>query len=103
MSAGCERRFRHLILRRPDGLMVRRRAQRAVSNHGSRLGLAAILRDAPSRLRPTGMLFRMRTDDASRNARGITYPTPAARSCSPRSRPPPLILGLLFLAEDRVV
>jgi hypothetical protein len=28
------------------GLMVRRRAQRAVSNHGSRFGLAAILRDA---------------------------------------------------------
>jgi hypothetical protein len=28
------------------GLMVRRRAQRAVSNHGGNFGLAAILRDA---------------------------------------------------------
>jgi hypothetical protein len=27
-------------------LMVRRRAQRAVSNHGRKFGLAAILRDA---------------------------------------------------------
>src|SRR5262249_12810085 len=40
-------------------LMVRRRAQRAVSNHGSKFGLAAILRDALAslgllRMRPEG-------------------------------------------------
>jgi hypothetical protein len=40
------------------GLMVRRRAQRAVSNHGSRFGLAAILRDALASLE----LLRMRSE-----------------------------------------
>jgi hypothetical protein len=40
------------------GLMVRRRAQRAVSNHGSRFGLAAILRDALASLG----LLRMRSE-----------------------------------------
>jgi hypothetical protein len=39
--------------------MVRRRAQRAVSNHGSKLGLAAILRDALASLG----LLRMRSGD----------------------------------------
>jgi hypothetical protein len=38
--------------------MVRRRAQRAVSNHGSRLELAAILRDALASLG----LLRMRSE-----------------------------------------
>src|SRR5215510_16050433 len=38
--------------------MVRRRAQRAVSNHGSKLGLAAILRDALASLG----LLRMRSE-----------------------------------------
>jgi hypothetical protein len=38
--------------------MVRRRAQRAVSNHGSRFGLAAILRDALASLG----LLRMRSE-----------------------------------------
>jgi hypothetical protein len=37
--------------------MVRRRASRAVSNHGSKLGLAAILRDALALLG----LLRMRS------------------------------------------
>src|ERR1700752_1472874 len=40
------------------GLMVRRRAQRAVSNHGSRFRLAAILRDALASLG----LLRMRSE-----------------------------------------
>jgi hypothetical protein len=40
------------------GLMVRRRAERAVSNHGSRFKLAAILRDA---LASFGLL-RMRAE-----------------------------------------
>jgi P2-related tail formation protein len=40
------------------GLMVRRRVQRAVSNHGSRFGLAAILRDALASLG----LLRMRSE-----------------------------------------
>jgi hypothetical protein len=40
------------------GLMVRRRAQRAVSNHGGRFGLAAILRDALASLG----LLRMRSE-----------------------------------------
>src|SRR5215510_10513363 len=40
------------------GLMVRRRAQRAVSNHGSKFGLAAILRDALASLG----LLRMRSE-----------------------------------------
>jgi hypothetical protein len=40
------------------GLMVRRRAQRAVSNHGNRFELAAILRDALALLR----LLRMRSE-----------------------------------------
>jgi hypothetical protein len=40
------------------GLMVRRRAERAVSNHGSRFGLAAILRDALASLG----LLRMRSE-----------------------------------------
>jgi hypothetical protein len=39
------------------GLMVWRRAQRAVSNHGSKFGLAAILRDALASLG----LLRMRS------------------------------------------
>src|SRR4051812_45286668 len=38
--------------------MVRRRAQRAVSNHGGRFGLAAILRDTPASLR----LLRLRSE-----------------------------------------
>jgi hypothetical protein len=38
--------------------MVRRRAQRAVSNHGGRLGFAAILRDALALLG----LLRMRSE-----------------------------------------
>jgi len=38
--------------------MVRRRAQRAVSNHGSRFELAAILRDALASLG----LLRMRSE-----------------------------------------
>src|SRR5262245_9611101 len=38
--------------------MVRRRAQRAVSNHGSKFGLAAILRDALASLG----LLRMRSE-----------------------------------------
>jgi hypothetical protein len=38
--------------------MVRRRAQRAVSNHGGRFGLAAILRDALASLG----LLRMRAE-----------------------------------------
>jgi hypothetical protein len=38
--------------------MVRRRAQRAVSNHGGRFGLAAILRDALASLG----LLRMRSE-----------------------------------------
>jgi hypothetical protein len=40
------------------GLMVRRRAQRAVSNHGGRFGLAAILRDVLASLG----LLRMRAE-----------------------------------------
>jgi hypothetical protein len=40
------------------GLMVRRRAERAVSNYGSRFGLAAILRDALASLG----LLRMRSE-----------------------------------------
>jgi hypothetical protein len=40
------------------GLMVRRRAQRAVSNHGNRFGLAAILRDALAALGRLRMRFR---------------------------------------------
>jgi len=40
------------------GLMVRRRAQRAVSNHGGKFGLAAILRDALASLG----LLRMRSE-----------------------------------------
>jgi hypothetical protein len=40
------------------GLMVRRRAQRAVSNHGGSVGLAAILRDALASLG----LLRMRSE-----------------------------------------
>jgi len=40
------------------GLMVRRRAQRAVSNHGRKFGLAAILRDALASLG----LLRMRSE-----------------------------------------
>jgi len=39
------------------GLVVRRRAQRAVSNHGGKFGLAAILRDALASLG----LLRMRS------------------------------------------
>jgi hypothetical protein len=39
------------------GLMVRRRALRAVSNHGGKFGLAAILRDALASLG----LLRMRS------------------------------------------
>jgi hypothetical protein len=39
------------------GLMVRRRAQRAVSNHGGKFELAAILRDALASLG----LLRMRS------------------------------------------
>jgi hypothetical protein len=38
--------------------MVRRRAQRAVSNHGGNIGLAAILRDALASLG----LLRMRSE-----------------------------------------
>jgi len=40
------------------GLMVRRRAQRAVSNHGGRFGLLAILGDALASLG----LLRMRSE-----------------------------------------
>jgi hypothetical protein len=48
------------------GLMVRRRAQRAVSNHRGRFGLAAILRDALASLG----LLRMRSVKDSRLLRG---------------------------------
>src|SRR5262245_160947 len=63
------------------GLMVRRRAQRAVSNHGSMLGLAAILRDALASLG----LLRMRSElwkDSQPPVRTIEQ----ARRCTRRVR-----------------
>src|SRR5262245_55841744 len=77
--------------------MVRRRAQRAVSNHGGRVGLAAILRDALASLG----LLRLRSEWRKLHRLERRNPKPEAMTfrCRPRG---PSIPGAKILGDAEI-